>query len=99
MASDYIFCTRRSGHPKIHHRICEEGCSISKKCVSFKSWCVEKRKDEAKDGSKKTPDIKKTELLINSLILGNQLPIEKKKRGRKPKEQLVDSKNSAVTVL
>lgn len=88
MASDYVYCTGRSGHPKIHHRICEENCSGSKRCVPFKSWCVEKRKEESKNELTKTPDTKKRESLINSLIPLKQLPIEKKKRGRKPKEKI-----------
>lgn len=32
---DYLYCTQRSNHPRVHHNICAS-CKTNKKCACFK---------------------------------------------------------------
>ena len=77
--NDYICCGDRSNRPLLHHRICEQ-CSKGKKCLSYKTWILGKRKEESGDKSKWDEETKKKEILLKSLIQARIQPEVKKIR-------------------
>lgn len=65
--SDYLVCPSHKGLPRMHHRVCEEKCTNVGACSQYKGWCVNKVKEEVKDKSKRSPELKKNEALLRSI--------------------------------
>jgi hypothetical protein len=59
--SDYLICGKRHNQPRIHHRICEEACRKTKRCLYYKTWYAENHEEEVKQvkEEKKKPRKKK----------------------------------------
>jgi hypothetical protein len=77
--TDYIVCLGRPSKPQINFRICER-CEKQGRCLGYKTWALNKVKEETRNKSNRDEETKKRETLLKSLIQNKANPEVKKVR-------------------